>query len=144
MLKIAILGLLIVSSCFADNIFGFRDMYWGDKPYKLGQIEHPEKYQKHGKSFVTKKDDYLKIGDANLRGISYEFCDDKFCAVKCDFYGDENFNKILSIVEEKYGKMQKKGEYDFLLTKNNIVLGLKYNYLMIINMDLYKKGVNDL
>ncbi len=144
MKNIIMLSFLLFSSCFASDIFGFRDIHWGDKLYRLGQIENPEKYQKHGKSFVTKKNDYLKIGDANLQNITYGFCDDKFCYVECKFYGDENFNKILPVVEEKYGKMQKKAEYDYFLRKDNVVIGLKYNYLVIINIDLYKNGVNDL
>lgn len=90
-------------SCNASDILGFRGIFWGDNPTKLGEYivfkEHPI-----DNSIVYKrKIDELKIGDAKLNAIFYEFFADKLQTVVIKFERHENLVAIQQAFESQYG-----------------------------------------
>lgn len=102
-----------------------------------------------GKVFM-KKSDVLGIKNVNLKGIYYIFWAGKFYYVSIDFE-HKYFKDILEIYENRYGKFEDLGEYEFfgkqigdveirILTTPDKYCLIIYTYLPILNI---KKKARD-
>ncbi len=162
-MKAFLIVLVLIISCFASDIEGFRDMKWGDAPNKLGGSTITEKNLSE-KVFVYKKDkESLSIGNTKLKGIYYSFFDNKLTSVIFTFSGEDSLYKLKEAFETKYGGFIKPNKYseDYYLTKDNANITIQCTsafskcYVFITNTKLYeeesscrksvaKKGAKDL
>lgn len=101
--NILFLVVFFALSCSASDILGFRDMLWGDSPTKLGKYIVDKKYPTDNRIICKRQIDELKIGDAKLNAIFYEFFNDKLQTVILKFDGHENLFGIKQAFESKYG-----------------------------------------
>jgi hypothetical protein len=98
MKKILFLSLFL-SFIFAENIDGFRDIKWGDGIEKLGNYTIRTK---NIDVIAVKKDENLKMGDANLTMIKYFFVNNKLYSIRI-YYDEDQMPIIMSEIEKKYG-----------------------------------------
>ena len=101
-MKSILIILLLVVSCFSEEIEGFRDLKWGDGPDKLGKFEVIEKNVNEKFFLYTKEKESLIIGDVKLSSIEYGFFDNKLFIVLLNFSGEDNLRKIKKAFEAKY------------------------------------------
>ena len=62
------------------------------------------------KIYYTKKDDNLKMGEAQLYKMEYGFFRGKFAEVQITAAGPENFNQLKKFLFEKYGTVEGSGQ----------------------------------
>ena len=94
--------MFLAVTCSAEDILGFRDMLWGDSPAKLGKYTVEKKYPTENKVMYKRSSDELKIGDAKLKEILYDFFDNKLEKVIINFEGSDNLFAIKQAFETKY------------------------------------------
>jgi hypothetical protein len=101
--------LLIISICVSIPVFafqnepdGFRGIKWGTNIRELNDMLVAES----GKDTVyyIRKNDTLKIGDADIDQISYGFYKNRFYVVLVEYNGFLNFTKLKTILFDQYGK----------------------------------------
>lgn len=102
-MKSLFLILVLIIFGFASDIEGFRDMRWGDSPSKLGKYVIDKKYQNENKIIYKRQSDELKIGNAKLDAIFYDFFADRLKTVIIKFSGNDNLFAIKQAFESKYG-----------------------------------------
>jgi hypothetical protein len=108
-LCIAILIVLGVAvAAMAETGGGFRDIPWGAELTKLSgmgleAVPVPKGVHSPVESFRRKSDE-LKIGEAVVEGISYNFLKGRFYSVTIDFSGYDNMLRVMDYCERQYGK----------------------------------------
>lgn len=103
MKKMLLIFLCFYSMLHASNVEGFKDMKWGDSPNKLGKYVVDKKFPNENKIICKRASDELKIGDAKLNAIFYEFYADKLLTIAIKFEGLGNLLSIKKAFETKYG-----------------------------------------
>lgn len=108
-LCIPILLVLTVATCaMAEIAGGFRDIPWGSRLSELSamgleKIPVPDGVTSPTKSFRGKNDE-LKVGEAVVEGISYNFLNDRLYSVTIDFSGYDNMLRLMEYCEYHFGK----------------------------------------
>lgn len=101
---------VMLASVFSNVAFaevdGFRGIKWGTT---LSSLDNTLNYvatdpELGGIKKFTKKDDKLKIGEADLERIEYTFWNDTFCGVRIYVKGQKNFNALKNATFEEFGK----------------------------------------
>jgi len=109
-MKKGIFGSLIVillivpqaSYAFQNEPDGFRGIKWGTEIKTLKDMKLKE--DDGDSKFYKRKDDKLKIGDADLQYISYSFYKNQFYLVMIGFQSLTNFTKLKETLFEQYGE----------------------------------------
>ena len=107
-LCIAILIVLIATAAMAESAGGFRDIPWGSSLAELSakgleKIPVPKGVTSPTESFRRKSDE-LKIGEAAVEGISYNFLNGRLYSVTIDFSGYDNMLRVMAYCEKHFGK----------------------------------------
>ncbi len=109
---------------------GFRDMPWGSSPSSVVGGMTLE-YNDHDSKCYTRKQENLKIGDADLKWIGYCYHKDRLFSVWIKFDGARNFSKIQEALVQKYGKPHRQNSYaeDYLWAAkgSDVALSLTFN-----------------
>lgn len=120
---------------FQNEPDGFRGLKWGDPP-----TEEMEFFMEFaGADTYLLPDDKMALGNANLYMIAYTFYKNQFLGVGLYFKGEDNYDLLQTICEERYGEDEmdegfyevtwqgQKGyvtlEYDYVEEKGYLVLG---------------------
>lgn len=111
-----ILSFVLMSNCvYAMNFKpgsepdGFRNIKWEQEISTFSDMEHVETRQDCMKAgcgsieIYLRKDDVMKIGNANLDSIEYRFCGSKFYEASIELHGKENYEAIKSYLFATYG-----------------------------------------
>ncbi len=87
-----------------DQKYGFRDTTFG-MPLSSQQFQGATVFEEsHGMKFVRRPEDKLKIGEADLKSITYIFYKDRLMRVNVTVAGGaENTAKAFGILESAYG-----------------------------------------
>jgi hypothetical protein len=105
------LFLLIISVCvaipalaFQNEPDGFRGIKWGTNISELSDMLVVES----GKDtlYYSRKDENMKVGDADIDQISYGFYKNRFFVVLVEYHGHSNFTKLKAILIDQYGKAE--------------------------------------
>lgn len=80
---------------------GFRGIKWGTERSKIDGMGDKPALSENG---YTRKGDSLKVGDVKLVGVFWMFHHDKLAAVFITTQGEDNKNKLLEILNARYGK----------------------------------------
>ena len=109
-LIVALCVTILILPC---NLFGFqnepdsfRGIKWGTNINDISGmtcIECDDKYQE----FYIRKDDKMRIGDAEIKNISYGFYKDRFLSVIIQFEEHNNFKILKSKILQLFGKGNK-------------------------------------
>jgi len=164
-----IVTLCISSLIFPCNLFGFqnetdnfRGINWGTNINDISGMICIKCDDKHMKNYI-RKDDKLKIGDAEIKKIVYDFYKDRFLAVFIEFEGSDNFRFLKSTLSQLYGKGDQSNPYIeyFTWAGRDVGIAMEYKdiknkgHIMYIYLPLHdeltkdqketvKKGVDDL
>lgn len=122
MIRLTALVLVIlttVSFSHAGDAGGFRDLPWGTELTTLKEkgfekIPDAKGSSSRVESFRNNNDE-LKIGDAAVEAITYNFLKGELYSVAIDFNGYDNLQRILAYCGKRFGKntgfMVKEMEY---------------------------------
>jgi len=125
------LTLIIVSGCAGKNpqtyakatksssseaaekgVDGFRGMKWGES---LTELKKNKNFSYTGNDagadIYSIKGDSLKIGNADIKSISYLFANGKFCGASVKTVGLANFERMKETVFVKYGSGAKPNRF---------------------------------
>jgi len=83
---------------------GFRGIKWETKISDLNKNEFTFDHTEENFLIYTRETDELKIGAAKLDVIYYIFWHDKLSGVFISGKGQSNFDSLLLVLQEKYGK----------------------------------------
>jgi hypothetical protein len=108
-LCIAILFVLAATAgAIAETGDGFRDLPWGSRMADLAALELEKIPVPKGATSAVEsfrcKNDNLKVGEAVVNTISYNFLNDRLYSVTLDFAGYDNMLRILAYCENRFGK----------------------------------------
>lgn len=115
-LPLYILSFILMTNCLYAKEFdpglepdGFRGIKWKQEISTLSDMKRVETRQvcvKRGCGPIEiylRKDDVMKIGDANLDRIEYRFCSGKFYGAFIMLSGKEDYEAIKKYLFTKYG-----------------------------------------
>lgn len=107
---------------------GFRGIKWGTDIKTLSDMEYIEIQPMYGGIKVYKrKNDILKIGDAELEEIKYCFWRDKFFKVFILTIGYFNFLNLKSAVFEKFGEFEEENDEEYFWFGETAWVSLTYS-----------------
>jgi hypothetical protein len=82
---------------------GFRGIKWGTGIKDVdGMTVLPDKLGENEKAY-QKKDDTLKMGNANMEAIKYIFYKGKFYMARIDYGKNKNYLELKKFLEEQFG-----------------------------------------
>ncbi|MGU5661483.1 hypothetical protein [Aeromonas sanarellii] len=130
--KHLVMGSILVSTTALATFTppaGFRDMLWGSSPSSVAggmTLEDDD----HDSKCYTRKQEKLKIGDADLKWIGYCYHKDRLFGVVVKFDGVRNFSKIKEALVQKYGKPIRQNSYaeDYLWAAKDSDVGLSLTF----------------
>ena len=129
---------------FKNEPKGFRGYKWGDMPDKKMSL-----VSKNGNvKIFDVANDKLKIGNAYFTSIKYKFFENKFAEADAFFTTQDTFNRLESILREKFGRPTYTNILSYSWYGNTIVI-LFYNpisnvgILSIANKKLARKADED-
>ncbi len=96
------------SFAFQNEPEGFRGNLWGDPPTK----EMTELFRDSFSVNYFIPGDKKQLGNASFSSIGYTFFEDKFSMVSLIFAGEENYDRLLVICEDKFGQETRELFYD--------------------------------
>jgi hypothetical protein len=103
--------LAIVSPCGADAMDGFRGIKWGTLFSSLaaGEFDRIPDVRSTGRFVESykKKNEDLRLGEAVIDNVSYNFWKGKFYSVAIDFKGFYNFQRIMEYCDKSFGGNRK-------------------------------------
>lgn len=125
----AIFMLLVFSGAvfaFQNEPEGFRGLKWGDPP-----TEEMEWFMEAaGTDAYLLPDDKMALGNANLYMIAYTFYENQFLAVALYFKGEDNYDLLQTICEERYGEDEMdEGFYETTWQGQKGFVSLDYDYV---------------
>jgi hypothetical protein len=104
---VLLLSILIFPSfkiyAFQNEPDGFRGIKWGTNIKDLPEMGTPTATGSDNSQFYARKDDKLKIGDADLESLSYLFYKDRFFSVFITFSSLANATAIRETSFQQYG-----------------------------------------
>lgn len=102
-LVMAVLFLVLSVGAFAfqNEPEGFRGLEWGDAPTE--EMEHYSSSKK-GTDYYILPDDEMAIGNVKLYLIGYMFYEGQFLGVGLYFRGEDNYDLMKTICEQRYGE----------------------------------------
>jgi hypothetical protein len=109
---------------------GFREIKWGTDIAKLKDMEFKRVDPSYGGCTVyTKKDDKLKIGNADLKTIEYSLWKDQFNSVLISTKGYTNWSNLKEACFEKFGKGYKPNRFleEYSWFGDTTSMSLEYN-----------------
>jgi hypothetical protein len=93
---------------FKNDSDGFRGHKWGSRLETFGQMEQIDSeypiYKKIGEK--------ITIGGVKVESVVYFFENDRFNMAQIVFNSEDNFNKLIKVLESRYGKGEKKNYPD--------------------------------
>lgn len=106
---------------------GFRGIKWGTNIAELPDMRLLE--DAGNSKYYIRKNDKMKIGDADLERVVYGFYEERFFAVLIDFNELSNFLKIKETLFQQYGVCFRPNEFTELYywMGIDVYIGLKYN-----------------
>lgn len=151
MKKIMLIAIVLITSfSFAQNLKaldeknGFRNLKFGMSidSLKNSKIIESHKYQK----YYIKTDENLKIGDFDVKAISYGFYKGHLDFILIEIVGYSNSRGIKGVFESQYGKGYQSNEYieKYYWFGNNVSLcydenSLNQNSKIMISTKMYNK-----
>jgi hypothetical protein len=101
---LAIISVFVVIPVFAfqNEPDGFRGIEWAANISALTDMLIVESGK--DSEYYCRKNDKMKIGDADIDQISYGFYKNRFYVVLVEYHGFLNFTKLKTILLEQYGK----------------------------------------
>ena len=122
-----IVGMILTATmvfAFQNEPDGFRGIKWGTNLRDLPDMQYHLSNESF--AFYTRKGDEMKIGDAELDAVYYNFFKEKFCGMFIQFRTLSTYYTIKQILFRKYGKGESlapaKG-YKWVGKSVNIILG---------------------
>jgi hypothetical protein len=111
-LLIVTFGISIPALAFENEPDRFRGIKWGTNISELPEINTSALVEDEGglKSYA-RKNDKMKIGDADIDQISYNFYKNRFCGILIRFHGHSNFIEVKEDFVRQYGKPNRPNEY---------------------------------
>jgi hypothetical protein len=104
---VASVMLLATAAADAAEIDGFRGVPWGSELASLSSAEFgkltPFKGIAPNMESYQRKNDSLKLEDAAVESISYNFSKGRLVSVNIDFNGFYNYESLLSFCKKQFG-----------------------------------------
>jgi len=135
-LKSALWIIILIFPCssfgFQNEPESFRGIKWGTN---INELSDMVCVQKNGLKYYKKKNDKMKIGDAEIEDIVYSFYKKRFSGVIITFRDLSNFDSLQSTLFQVYGKGQRPNQFmeEYAWLGTNIWIFFKYN-------EISKKG----
>lgn len=118
--------LVMPGLAFQNESDGFRGLKWGDPP-----TEDMEYFMKvAGADGYVLPDDKMAIGNVELYLIVYTFYENQFLAIGLYFKGEDNYDLLQTICEERYGEDEMdEGFYEIMWQGQKGFVFLNYDYM---------------
>ncbi len=107
----------------------FRGIKWGSSLNEVGALQVINN-EVHFKTAV-RKNEALRLGDADLEKVTYTFIDDRFMKVEIDFTRYSNFSSILAYLIRHYGQpgLSNKDHNIYRWKQGEVIIQLRYYHL---------------
>lgn len=111
---------------FQNEPDGFRGLKWGDPP-----TEEMEYFMEAaGADAYLLPGDKMALGNADLYMVAYTFYENQFLAVALYFKGEDNYDLLQMICEERYAKNEMdEGFYETTWQGQKGFVSLNYDYM---------------
>ena len=123
---------ILLSPCllwaFSNEPEGFRGIKWGTRIWELSDMGIGK--DAGNSRWYIRKDDKMKIGDADVEQIAYGFYQDRFYDVVISFTGSVNFSKIKETFQQLYGS----GPHPDEFMERYFWLGREVNITLVYNV----------
>jgi hypothetical protein len=127
-----VLGLLVAVSAlaFQNEPASFRGIEWGANITELGDMGLIES-EGNTRDYV-KKNDKMKIGDADIERIAYGFYKGRFFSVMIAFKGYINYSQIKETLFQLYGSPEKPNQFmgDYRWLGSDVWITLEYKEIL--------------
>ena len=134
---------------FQNEPNGFRGIKWGTNIAELPGMEMI--YEDNDAKFYHKKNDKMKIGDAELVGIRYRAYKGKFYQVVIKYENLSNFMKIKETLFQVYGAGHQNNQFleEYGWVGSTVFIHFSYKEILnkgqlsIIFLPIYKEKASD-
>lgn len=123
---ILVLALSVGAFAFQNEPEGFRGLKWGDPPG-----EEMEFFMESvGTDIYILPNDKMALGNVALYMVVYTFYKNQFFAVALYFKGEDNYDLLQTICEERYGEDEvDEGFYEIMWQGQKGLVLLSYDYV---------------
>jgi hypothetical protein len=134
-INLVLLGVMIflfpsLLFAFQNEPNTFRGIRWGVNIKELHDMKLVE--DAGDSKFYVKKNDKMKIGDADIEEVAYGFYKGRFDCVQIKFSNLLNFLRIHETFSQLYGSAYRPNRFmeDYYWLGNNVTIGLEYNEIL--------------